>query len=105
MAFVHGLATAGKSVETWMQELEHIMKLSVRESLHNAIIDYPSSERTNWVMKHPGQCVLNGSQVHWTAMVEEAIQNGQLKSLLDKQTNQLLDLVRVSQIRMLTILS
>lgn len=93
MAFVQSLVTANKGVETWMQELEHIMKLSVRESLQTAITDYPSCERTTWVKKHPGQCVLNGSQVHWTADVEDAIQNGQLKTLLAKQTSQLLDLV------------
>ncbi|KAL8439659.1 hypothetical protein Efla_004567 [Eimeria flavescens] len=93
MPFVQPLVTASKSVEIWMQDLEHVMKLSVRESLQIAIRDYASSVRTEWVMKHPGQCVLNGSQVHWTALVEEAIQSGQLKSFLKKQTSQLLDLV------------
>ena len=95
MAFVRGLQTTGKSVETWMQELEQIMKLSVRESLHQAILDYPSSERTTWVTKHAGQCVINGGQIHWTALVEDAIQHGQLRSLMAAQTSQLLDLVRV----------
>lgn len=95
MAFVQGLSTANKGVEVWMQELEHVMKLSVRDSLHKALSDYSSSERAKWVMKHPGQCVLNGSQIHWTAEVEEAIQSGQLRTLLESQTNQLLDLVRI----------
>ncbi|CDJ34396.1 uncharacterized protein EMH_0001030 [Eimeria mitis] len=93
MAFVKGLITAGRGVETWMQDLEQIMKLSVRESLHKAILDYPTSERTTWATKHAGQCVLNGSQAHWTALVEDAIQTGQLKSFMETQTQQLLDLV------------
>lgn len=93
MEFVKGLVTAGRGVETWMQDLEKIMKLSVRECLHKAILDYPISERTAWCTKHAGQCVLNGSQAHWTALVEDAIQTGQLKSLMEKQTQQLLDLV------------
>ncbi|CDI85223.1 hypothetical protein EPH_0053350 [Eimeria praecox] len=59
MAFVKGLVTAGRGVETWMQDLEQIMKLSA----------------------------------HWTALVEDAIQNGQLKTLMETQTQQLLDLV------------
>ncbi|KAL8455649.1 hypothetical protein Emag_000471 [Eimeria magna] len=93
MPFVRPLATANKGVEIWMQELEQAMKLSVRKSLEDAITDYACTERTKWVMKHPGQCVLNGSQVHWTAGVEDAINTKQLKSLMDKQTSQLLDLV------------
>ncbi|OEH74384.1 dynein heavy chain related protein [Cyclospora cayetanensis] len=93
MAFVKGLVTCGKSVEIWMKGLEQTMKLSVRESLHASIREYPTTERTSWVTQHAGQCVLNGSQVHWTAMVEDAIQNGQLKNLLKAQTSQLLDLV------------
>lgn len=95
MNFVKNLVTVGKGVEVWMQELEQIMKLSVREALHKAILDYPDSLRTQWVMKHAGQCVLNGNQVHWAALVEDAIQKNQLKSLLESQTSQLLDLVRI----------
>ncbi|KAL8435730.1 hypothetical protein ACSSS7_002267 [Eimeria intestinalis] len=93
MPFVQPLVTANKGVEIWMQELEQAMKHSVRKSLKDAINDYACTERTKWVMKHPGQCVLNGSQVHWTAEVEDAINNRQIKTLMDKQTSQLLDLV------------
>ena len=32
--------------------------------------------RNDWVLVHPGQCVLNGSQVHWTSEVEIAILKG-----------------------------
>lgn len=30
-------------------------------------------DRKDWVLQHPGQCVLNGSQVHWTSEVEAAM--------------------------------
>ncbi|KAL8275069.1 hypothetical protein Esti_000948 [Eimeria stiedai] len=93
MPFVQPLVTANKGIEIWMQELEQAMKHSVRKSLEDAINDYACTEWTKWVTKHPGQCVLNGSQVHWTAEVEGAIHNGQLKAVMDKQTSQLLDLV------------
>ena len=43
------------------------MKLSVRSVLLKSIKDYVTKPRESWVMEHPGQCVLNGSQVHWTA--------------------------------------
>lgn len=30
---------------------------------------YPATKRTEWTKNHPGQCVLNGSQVWWTTLV------------------------------------
>lgn len=42
------------------------MKVSVRSVLLKSIKDYVAKPRENWVLEHPGQCVLNGSQVHWT---------------------------------------
>lgn len=46
------------------------MKLSVRMVLLNSITQYAITAREQWVLEHPGQCVLNGSQVHWTREVE-----------------------------------
>lgn len=60
----------GKNVEDWMTEVEEQMKLSVRASLLNAMREYVKVSRDKWVMEHPGQCVLNGSQIHWTVEVE-----------------------------------
>lgn len=62
-------------------------------------MDYKEIKRTEWVLKHPGQCVLNGSQVHWTTEVEEAMNNGyeSIKAYLQKLRDQLtetVDLVR-----------
>jgi dynein heavy chain len=42
------------------------MKLSVRTVLLNSINQYAVTKREQWVLEHPGQCVLQGSQVHWT---------------------------------------
>lgn len=55
-----------KNVEDWMTELEEQMKLSVRTVLLYSINQYAVTKRSQWVLDHPGQCVLNGSQVHWT---------------------------------------
>ena len=45
---------------------------SVRRALLNSIEDYTTTKRTEWILVHPGQCVLNGSQVHWTSELETA---------------------------------
>jgi dynein heavy chain, axonemal len=62
-----------KGVEYWMGEIERMMFRSVRAVLLNSVQDYLKKARTDWILVHPGQCVLNGSQVHWTTEVEEAI--------------------------------
>jgi dynein heavy chain len=62
-----------KGVEYWMGEIERMMFKSVRAVLLYSIQDYLKKARTEWILVHPGQCVLNGSQVHWTTEVEEGI--------------------------------
>ena len=56
-----------------MGEVENMMVKSVRYSLKHSIDDYLKKARTDWILVHPGQCVLNGSQVHWTTEVEEGM--------------------------------
>jgi dynein heavy chain len=45
------------------------MRNSIRSVLLHSIRDYEIRPREQWVLSHPGQCVLNGSQVHWTSEV------------------------------------
>jgi dynein heavy chain len=49
------------------------MFMTIREVLKESIIDYSKTKRTDWIQHHPGQCVLNGSQVHWTNDIEDAM--------------------------------
>lgn len=42
-----------------------------------AIEGYPETPRGEWVKNWPGQAVLCVTQKYWTAMVHEAIRNGQ----------------------------
>ena len=95
--FVRVLDPAGKSVEFWMGDLEDMMKTSVRQVLLESIENYKTMKRANWVLSHKGQCVLNGSQVHWTAEVEEAIRKGTdgVKEYLKKSEDQISELVRL----------
>ena len=89
-----------KKVEDWMGEVEDMMKKSVREALLNSIKTYPTPTRTEWVRNHPGQCVLNGSQVHWTSEVESNMKTKGLEGVRDYynqlqiQLNDLVELVR-----------
>lgn len=71
--FVKKIDPKDRNVEYWMGDVEKMMTTSVRHVLHKSIEDYLTTKRTEWVIQHPGMCVLNGSQVHWTSDVEEAI--------------------------------
>jgi dynein heavy chain len=65
------------------------MKISIRSVLLNSIKDYTVKSREDWILVHPGQCVLNGSQVHWTSEVEEHIKSGTVKKYFEKLSEQL----------------
>jgi len=93
--FVTNVDPREKGVEFWMGEVEQMMYDSIRNVLKVSVDDYVVSPRTEWVLKHCGQCVLNGSQVHWTTEVEEAIQAGKLPEYLQKLEDQLLDCVQL----------
>ena len=74
--FVRPVNPVGKSVEHWMTDLEDMMKISVRHELEKSILSYKTTPRKEWVLKQKGQCVLNGSQVHWTSEVEDSLRQG-----------------------------
>jgi dynein heavy chain len=67
VAFDRVIDPKGKNVEDWMNEVEEQMKTSMRTVLLNSVTDYPTRPRQDWILLHPGQCVLNGSQIHWTS--------------------------------------
>lgn len=67
-----------KGVEFWMGELEEMMFKSIRTVLLKSVENYKEIERPEWMLNHPGQCVLNGSQIHWTTEVEEAMEQNKL---------------------------
>lgn len=72
--------------------------MSVRASLQRAMLEYVKVTREKWVMEHPGQCVLNGSQIHWTAEVEQHIAANTIQGYfkqLTEQLNRTVELVRV----------
>jgi dynein heavy chain len=68
--FIQKIDPRDKKVEDWMNEVEQMMFRSIRDCVKFAIEDYLEIPRTEWVLKHPGMCVLNCSQVHWTSKLE-----------------------------------
>lgn len=88
-----------RKVEDWMGDVENTMFRSIRYCVDIAIKDYLDMPRTEWVLKHPGMCVLNCSQVHWTKNLETAaeIGNDGIKKFLEQSNAELsatVDLVR-----------
>lgn len=63
--------------------------------MKNSVDKYPDTKRTQWTCNHPGQCVLNGSQVWWTTLVEEAIAKNDIRGYFNLSTEQLNDLVEL----------
>lgn len=84
-----------KNVEDWMGEVEDMMRQSVRNELLISVQKYKTTKRTQWVCNHPGQCVLNGSQIEWTSEVETAINGHAIDKYFEKLTVQLNDLVEL----------
>jgi len=50
-----------RGVEFWMGDVERMMITSVKDVLKYSIFDYLVRDRNEWILNHPGQCVLNGS--------------------------------------------
>ena len=48
------LAT-GKNVENWMLELEGMMRISIRDVMGQAILDYTQTKRPKWMQKWAGE--------------------------------------------------
>lgn len=54
VAFVKYVDPNKKNVEDWMNEVENMMRLSVRAALHNSLKNYVQVPRKEWVLNHPG---------------------------------------------------
>lgn len=59
--FVKKVDPKDRNVEYWMGDVEKMMTLSVRQVLYHSVIEYKEKLRNDWIINHPGQCVLNGS--------------------------------------------
>lgn len=82
IVFMDTVDPKDKGVEFWMGELEQMMFDTIRHVLKYSIDNYIEIKRTEWCLKHPGQCVLNGSQIYWTSEVEDALKANKLPEYL-----------------------
>lgn len=71
IAFVSSVDPKNKNIENWMVEVQDAMMAAVRNNMLRAIVNYTETTRTDWMQRWASQCVLNGSQCHWTREVEE----------------------------------
>eukprot|EP00040_Diaphanoeca_grandis_P037866 m.251032 g.251032 ORF g.251032 m.251032 type:complete len:4203 (+) comp33890_c0_seq2:91-12699(+) len=83
------------NVETWLSEVERVMRTSLREIFINAYGAYANSDRVDWVTVQgwPGQIVIAGCQMAWTVETAAAIESHQMKAHVEKSKNQLNALV------------
>lgn len=72
-------AEAKGMVEKWLSQVESLMIQSVRDICMEAVSAYVNSAREVWVLSWPGQVVICGSSIHWTAEVSEAIEGKTLE--------------------------
>uniref|UniRef100_A0A3B4XBH6 Dynein heavy chain hydrolytic ATP-binding dynein motor region domain-containing protein n=1 Tax=Seriola lalandi dorsalis TaxID=1841481 RepID=A0A3B4XBH6_SERLL len=54
------------------------MKATLRDNIDRSLKVYPEHPRVEWVLSWPGQVVIAGCQVFWTAEVSEALERGDL---------------------------
>ncbi|CUG87383.1 dynein heavy chain, putative [Bodo saltans] len=86
------------NVESWLKEVELMMKSSVNNQVKLATEDYPKTARTKWVLKWAAQAVIAVSQVYWTSDCEaELSTKGHVNDFAEKNFTQLMDLVDVVQ--------
>ncbi|XP_068576471.1 dynein axonemal heavy chain 1 [Cebidichthys violaceus] len=86
------------NVEDWLRVVEKSMKTTLRDNIDRSLQVYPEQPRVEWVLSWPGQVVIAGCQVFWTAEVSEALEQGDLSNRLypqiQKQLGDLVQLVR-----------
>lgn len=80
-------------VEKWLQQVEEIMRLSLRAEASKAIDAYHKLTRKEWVVSFPGQILLACSNIFWTSEVTEAIINGTVNKYLDLSNQRLEEVV------------
>ncbi|XP_063719575.1 dynein axonemal heavy chain 3-like [Symsagittifera roscoffensis] len=90
-------------VEKWLLEVQTEMQKSLQSVMRKSTISYANCDRTQWVMRWPGQIVLSASQIHWTAEAVKALEQNRLKWYHDKLTKQIEAIVTMVRGRLNTM--
>lgn len=96
--FIHPCDCNGK-VEIWLNRVTEIMRKTLHQLFHEAVIAYDEKPREQWLYDWPAQVALCGTQIWWTtevnlafARLEEGYENA-LKDYQRKQIHQLFSLI------------
>lgn len=76
-------------MERWLIEVEQVMRESLQAVTRRAFDAYAVTERSQWIFQWPGQVVICGSQMYWTAEVAAAIRAHTVRAYEDQCTAQL----------------
>jgi len=61
----------GGEVEEWMHTVEESMRYSIKIATRQALINYETDDRKDWIVKHICQVTLTVDSIKWTRMAEE----------------------------------
>ena len=98
----HKMQKVRGQVEVWLDTVQTAMRDTLQKLMKVGVIDYQTTDRKQWVLKHAGQVVSTIGMVMWCQTTEFYIQEmvGNSSSLQDwfdmneQQLNALTDLVR-----------
>ncbi|EAY20602.1 Dynein heavy chain family protein [Trichomonas vaginalis G3] len=84
------------SVEHWMLDVEGEMRNTLEKIMEQAVTEYPTRPRTEWIDIWPAQITIAVFQIMWTTAVENAIKGKSLKQLYETIFGQLLELAKLT---------
>jgi hypothetical protein len=61
----------GGEVEEWMHTVEESMRYSIKIATRQALINYETDDRKDWIVKHICQVTLTVDSINWTRMAED----------------------------------
>lgn len=62
-------------VEIWLQQVEIVMKMSLKNEAQKSIEAFMSMNRSEWISSFPGQIILAANLIFWTSDVTNVILN------------------------------
>ncbi len=61
------------NVENWLDNVQNCMRDTLFRAMKVGLVDYDSTDRKDWVLKHPGQVVATVAQIMWCTLTEASI--------------------------------
>ena len=71
--FTTGTVVIEGAVETWLLEIESVMRSSLRKTLNQTLVSVKGTKRDKWVNDFPGQLLITAGQTVWTTECEKGL--------------------------------